>query len=137
MFRSAVCVALIAALAGVATAQQPPRDTPAQRPDSAKPTSLIAGRVMAADTGKPVARARVFVTAPELPTGRGVLTDDTGHGVEQCDWTRSVSISRSEQGATIRLCGPLSGVTPAGMPVERPSRSAISPPERLPQSTTP
>src|SRR6476659_8493495 len=58
--------------------QQPSRDTPAQRQDEKPPAGLIAGRVLAADTGRPVKRARVFVSAPELPSGRGVLTDDTG-----------------------------------------------------------
>ena len=42
------------------------------------PAGLIAGRVLAADTGRPVKRARVFVTAAELPGGRGMLTDDMG-----------------------------------------------------------
>ncbi len=41
-------------------------------------TGLIAGRVLAADTGRPVKRARVFASAAELPGGRGVLTDDMG-----------------------------------------------------------
>src|SRR5207237_3039911 len=38
----------------------------------------MTGRVLAADNGRPVKRARVFVTAAELPGGRGVLTDDQG-----------------------------------------------------------
>ena len=42
------------------------------------PTGRITGRVLAADTGRPVKRARVFVNAAELPGGRGVLTDDDG-----------------------------------------------------------
>jgi len=58
--------------------QQPSRDTPAQRQGEMPPAGLIAGRVLAADTGRPVKRARVFVSAAELPGGRGVLTDDTG-----------------------------------------------------------
>jgi len=58
--------------------QRPSRDTPAQKQDEALPTGLIAGRVLAADTGRPVKRARVFVSAAELPGGRGILTDDTG-----------------------------------------------------------
>ena len=58
--------------------QQPARDTPAQRQDAALTSGLIAGRVLAADTGRPIKRARVFVSAPELPGGRGVLTDDAG-----------------------------------------------------------
>ena len=57
---------------------QPSRDTPAQKQDETTPAGLIAGRVLAADTGRPVKRARVFVSAPELSGGRGVLTDDTG-----------------------------------------------------------
>src|SRR5437773_353523 len=59
--------------------QQPARDTPAQKQEAAPPaTGLIAGRVLAADTGRPVKRARVFASAAELPGGRGILTDDTG-----------------------------------------------------------
>src|SRR5262245_63997087 len=58
--------------------QLPPRDTSATKPDSATPAGLISGRVLAADTGRPVKRARVFVTAAELPGGRGTLTDDMG-----------------------------------------------------------
>ena len=38
----------------------------------------MTGRVLAADNGRPVKRARVFVTAAELPDGRGALTDDNG-----------------------------------------------------------
>src|SRR5262245_60269268 len=59
--------------------QQSSRDTPAQ-PDATVevPKGKITGRVLAADTGRPVRRARVSVTAPELPEGRGTLTDDSG-----------------------------------------------------------
>src|SRR3954463_3898614 len=60
--------------------QQPARDTPAQPQDAAPtPTGRITGRVIASDNGRPVKRARVFVTAAELSGGgRGVLTDDQG-----------------------------------------------------------
>lgn len=58
--------------------QQPSRGTPSQRLDDTPPAGVIAGRVLAADTGRPVRRARVFVAAAELPGGRGVLTDDSG-----------------------------------------------------------
>src|SRR5204863_1378914 len=55
-------------------------DTSAQQAKDAAPTPAgrISGRVITADNGRPVKRARVFVTAAELPGGRGVLTDDTG-----------------------------------------------------------
>jgi hypothetical protein len=56
--------------------QRPSRDTSAQ--PAPTPTGKISGRVTTADTGRPVKRARVFVTAVELPGGRGAMTDDTG-----------------------------------------------------------
>jgi hypothetical protein len=60
--------------------QQPSRDTSAQQQKDVPPapTGRISGRVLTADSGRPVKRARVFVTAAELPGGRGVLTDDSG-----------------------------------------------------------
>src|ERR1700704_2999824 len=61
------------------TAGQPSRDTPAQPKDAPPPPAgRIMGRVLAADNGRPVKRARVFATAVELPGGRGMLTDDSG-----------------------------------------------------------
>jgi hypothetical protein len=60
-------------------AQQPARDTSAQTKDAVPtPGGRITGRVVASDNGRPVKRARVFVTAAELPGGRGMLTDDSG-----------------------------------------------------------
>lgn len=61
------------------TPQQPTRDTSAG-PQSAvpTPTGRITGRVVAADNGHPIKRARVLVSAAELPGGRGVLTDAGG-----------------------------------------------------------
>src|SRR3954470_3418316 len=68
-----------AVLIGGAHAQQPTRDTPAQPKDVPPPPSgRITGRVLAADNGRPVKRARVFVSSVELPGGRGMLTDDNG-----------------------------------------------------------
>jgi len=77
--RFAIVVALLAACAIASGAQQPPRDTPAQ-PSTATTaaTGRIAGHVVAADTGRPIKRARVFLSAAELPGGRGMLTDDDG-----------------------------------------------------------
>src|SRR5207302_1532511 len=58
---------------------QPARDTPAQPKDSVPtPSGRITGQVLAAGNGRPVKRARVFVTAAELPGGRGMMTDDAG-----------------------------------------------------------
>lgn len=64
---------------GQHTGQPPARDTAAQ-PNGAPPTPAgrIAGRVLAADNGRPVKRARVFASAAELPGGRGMMTDATG-----------------------------------------------------------
>jgi hypothetical protein len=64
---------------GQSSTQQPARDTPAQPKDAPPPPAgRITGRVLAADNGRPVKRARVFVSAVELPGGRGMLTDDSG-----------------------------------------------------------
>src|SRR3954467_10031982 len=68
-----------AVLIAGAHAHQPARDTPAQPKDvPPPPAGRITGRVLAADSGRPVKRARVFATAVELPGGRGMLTDDSG-----------------------------------------------------------
>jgi hypothetical protein len=61
--------------------QQPSRDTSAQRTttDTTPPAKgRIAGRVLTADTGRPVARARVLINAAEVPGGRGMLTNADG-----------------------------------------------------------
>jgi hypothetical protein len=81
-------LALLLALAIVigAGAQQParPGQTPARdfsaqpNQDAPAPTGSIVGRVIAADTGRPIKRARVTANASELPGGRGMLTDDRG-----------------------------------------------------------
>src|SRR5438874_1368234 len=66
--------------ASLGGSQQPARDTSNQQNKDATPTPTgrITGRVLAADNGRPVKRARVFVNAVELPGGRGALTDDEG-----------------------------------------------------------
>ena len=83
MFRRIV-IPLLGVLLGCALlgnarpAQSPPaRDTPAQK-EAAPPMGRITGRVLAADNGRPIKRARAYVSAPELPEGRGTLTDDSG-----------------------------------------------------------
>src|SRR3979490_1434263 len=63
---------------GARPSPQPTRDTPAQQNATPEPAGRMSGRVLTADNGRPVKRARVFITAAELPGGRGVLTDDTG-----------------------------------------------------------
>src|SRR6202158_917388 len=57
----------------------PARDTPAQQGDGATtPTGRIAGHVLGADNGRAIRRARVAISAPDLPGGRAALTDDSG-----------------------------------------------------------
>jgi hypothetical protein len=64
-----------------AQASQPPappaRDTPAQQ-NAAAASGRVTGRIVAADTGRPIRRARVFITAAEIAGGRGTLSDDNG-----------------------------------------------------------
>jgi hypothetical protein len=59
--------------------EAPPRDTPATQQDTPPPPSgKITGRVLGATDGRPVRRARAYVSAPQLAEGRGTLTDDNG-----------------------------------------------------------
>src|SRR5579862_7231790 len=60
--------------------EAPPRDTPAggTGTSTATPSGRIAGRVLAVNDGRPVRRARVILSAPQLPEGRATLTDDNG-----------------------------------------------------------
>lgn len=85
--RAALPVALVIAIgaigavgaAGAAWQQQPARDTPAQQAEAkGAPTGSIVGRVMDAATLRPMIRARVLISASELPGGRGALTDESG-----------------------------------------------------------
>jgi len=79
MARGLSIIALLLALpGGFLAAQTPARDTPAQKDAPKPPAGRISGRVVASDTGRPVKRARVFVSATEVPGGRGLLTDDSG-----------------------------------------------------------
>jgi uncharacterized protein (DUF2141 family) len=58
--------------------QQPARDTPAQPNAVPVVAGGLSGHVVAADNGRPIKRARVFITAAEVPGGRSVVTDDSG-----------------------------------------------------------
>ncbi|MEQ1871883.1 MAG: carboxypeptidase-like regulatory domain-containing protein, partial [Vicinamibacterales bacterium] len=61
---------------GPGNAQRQQRDR-ATRPQPAG-EARISGRVVTADTGRPVRRARIMIDAAELPGGRATLTDDQG-----------------------------------------------------------
>jgi hypothetical protein len=80
MMRTIPLFVLLVALAVAPAigAQQPARDTSAQAAAPKPPAGRITGRVLAADNGRPVKRARVFAAAAELSGGRGILTDDAG-----------------------------------------------------------
>ena len=78
MLRALALLVIVSGLASGPAAQQPARDTPSQSKETpATPTGRITGRVLTADSGRPVKRARVFINAAETG-GRGLLTDDTG-----------------------------------------------------------
>ncbi len=60
---------------------QPTRDTSAQQQQQTNApaaTGRIAGRVLTADTGRPVRGARVALSAGSLPGGRNLVTDASG-----------------------------------------------------------
>jgi hypothetical protein len=78
--RLAAWVVVLSCAVAANLSAQPARDTPAQaqRGAAATPAGRITGRVVTADTGRPVQRARVRLSAAELPGGRGALTDADG-----------------------------------------------------------
>lgn len=64
---------------GQSTSQRTTRDTPAQRAaEAAAPKARMTGRVVAADSGRPVRRARVFLSGATIQGGRAALTNDEG-----------------------------------------------------------
>src|SRR5688572_15337237 len=56
----------------------PPRQPPRDRPAPATGTALVRGAVVAADDSRPLRRAVVRVTAPELGEPRTTTTDISG-----------------------------------------------------------
>src|SRR5690348_10511375 len=56
--------------------EPPPRDPSADALPQG--TAIIAGRVLSADNGRPIKRARVSVTAPAARIARATATDDQG-----------------------------------------------------------
>ena len=71
----AICFALLPFTGGAAQ-QPPPRDA---RPSAEKGSAIVRGRIVAADTGKPLRRARVTIAAPELAgEPRNTSTDADG-----------------------------------------------------------
>jgi hypothetical protein len=59
--------------------QAPARDTTAQRPPAEQaPKGRISGRVVTADTGRPLHRVRILVTTAALPNGRATTTNEDG-----------------------------------------------------------
>jgi hypothetical protein len=80
VFVSVFAVACAIAVGSAQQPQQAPRDTSARAatPAAAPATGRLSGRVATGDTGRPIKRARVFISAAELPGGRAMLTDDNG-----------------------------------------------------------
>jgi len=74
---------IVMSAGAVLAAQQPgtlapARDTPGQTTAAQQlSTGKLSGRVVAADTGRPIPRARVLLSASQFPT-RAVLTDEAG-----------------------------------------------------------
>ena len=75
--RLILCLLTASLAPSVVIAQTPPRDRPRARAQIG--TAAIRGRIFAGDTGRPLRRARINVSAPELgDEGRTVSTDADG-----------------------------------------------------------
>ena len=73
-FAAAPVLIVLAAALSAGAPQVPPRDAGQPKPA----TAVIRGRVIAADTGAPLRRARVTLSSPNLPSQRSVETDLDG-----------------------------------------------------------
>src|SRR5216684_1250215 len=80
MGRCMLSLILTVVVAATASAQPPPR-TPPRDPTTPTPTgtAVVRGRVLAGDTGRPLRRARITASAPELDgEPRNTSTDADG-----------------------------------------------------------
>ncbi|HVL69773.1 MAG TPA: carboxypeptidase regulatory-like domain-containing protein [Vicinamibacterales bacterium] len=69
-----VLALVLAQMGAVTPSQLPPRDTSAQP----KGTAIVTGKVVSADTGRPIRRAQVTLSAPELGSTRTMSTNSQG-----------------------------------------------------------
>jgi protocatechuate 3,4-dioxygenase beta subunit len=101
--------------------QRPARDSAQQTPDG---SSVLAGRVLAADTGRPVKRARVSVTAGGRQS-RSTSTDDQGRFRITDLPSGSYTIAASKAGFVDALYGQRRPLQP-GTPVQLADAQEIS-----------
>jgi hypothetical protein len=72
---TAVCLSLLVAIAQAGAAQGPPRDTSAP---AAKGTGLIKGKVVTAESGRPMRRVQINLSSPDLSEARSMSTTAQG-----------------------------------------------------------
>jgi hypothetical protein len=73
-----VCGVFAALAAGQAPGQLSAPGTVGSPSPRGQATGKISGRVLTADSGRPVRRARVMLNGQALPNGRAIMTDDAG-----------------------------------------------------------
>jgi hypothetical protein len=91
---------LWSAQVGASAAQQPPRDSGSI---PARGTALIRGRIVAADTGKPLRRASVTLFAPELGSERRTSSTDEDGRYEFTDLPAGRFTLRVSRGGYLQL----------------------------------
>ena len=140
--------ALAIALSTVAAQQQPPptqgtqqqgqgrgqgrgagrQDMPRDRPRAPQGTSTITGRVLTADSGRPVKRARVFVSGAVAGGGRGgntTTTDDQGRYSIASLAAGNYTVTASKAGFVDAIYGQRRPLQP-GTPVEVAEGQAVA-----------
>ncbi|HEX5473755.1 MAG TPA: carboxypeptidase-like regulatory domain-containing protein [Vicinamibacterales bacterium] len=95
--------------------QRPARDTAQQQ--TPQGTAVIGGRVLVADTGRPLKRARVMVSAPAIRMARAATTDDQGQFAITGLLAGSYTIRASKAGYVDAVYGQRRPLQP-GVPVE-------------------
>src|SRR5213592_1579652 len=81
--RVALTVICVITAPTFALCQPPPRDNP--RPPLESGTAVMRGRVVAAENGRPLRRAQIRLTAPELGAGPGRVTSTDEEGRYEVD----------------------------------------------------
>jgi len=132
MARTLTILAAAAALAADLAVAQQPRPNPPLRPRRDRPaestavgTARLAGRVVAADTGRPLKRARVSVQLSEGRLTKAAVTDENGRFSVSSLPAGKYSVSATKTGYVTMAAGQRRALR-SGIPVELGDGQAIT-----------
>jgi hypothetical protein len=132
MVRALTTLTVAACLLAVDLAGQQPRPEPPFRPrrdrtaeTTAAGTARLAGRVIAADTGRPLKRARVSIQLTEGRLSKAAITDDNGGFNVPNLPAGKYTVSATKTGYVTMAAGQRRALRP-GIPIELADRQAVT-----------